>query len=426
MGRDVAANGTLFRSSELGPGLRLHLRRTKAFKTVTARLVFQAPLDGRTAARALVPRVLGRGTRRLPTLRDLQIELDRLFGATLSGDAGKIGERQVIQLRADWVHDRLAGAPLLAQMGALLAEFLHDPARDADGGLRADVIEHERKMMADEAAAILDDKGRYARHRLLEEMCRDESYARPSIGRHAEILALQARDVRQAHADLLARSPADLFLVGDLTWAQAARFARGTGLHRRRSPARLKATERRDAGRVRTVREHQEVGQAKLALGFRTSVRPAGRLYPALVIMNALFGGTAVGKLFKTVREKASLCYAIHSGVERTKGLVLVHAGIDAAHYVRARRLILKQLEDLKAGSVTVDEVALARGILLSSLRALHDSPGRVIDFALERAVNRQAADLDGLLRRLGAVTAGQIAQAARTVELDTVYLLRD
>ena len=426
MGRDVAANGSLFRSEALGPGLRLHLRRTKAFKTVAARLVFQAELDRRTAARALVPRVLGRGTKRLPTLRDLQIELDRLFGATLSGDAGKIGERQVIQIRADWVHDRLAGAPLLAEMGALLAEFLHHPACDADGGLRADVIEHERKMMADDAAAIFDDKGRYARHRLLEEMCGDEAYSRPPIGREEEIRALQVKDVRQAHADLLARAPADLFLVGDLTWGQATRFARGLELHRRRPRARLRATERRDAGRVRTVREQQEVGQARLALGFRTSVRPAGRLYPALVIMNALFGGTAVGKLFKTVREKASLCYAIHSAVERTKGLLLVHAGIDAAHYARARRLILKQLEELQEGHVTAAEVALARGILLSGLRSLHDSPGLVIDFALERAVNRLPADLDGLLRRLAAVTAGQIAQAARTVELDVVFLLRD
>ena len=105
---------------------------------------------------------------------------------------------------------------------------------------------------------------------------------------------------------------------------------------------------------------------------------------------------------------------------------MLVHAGIDAADYARARRLIVRQLADLKEGRLTADEVALARGILLSGLRTLHDSPSRVIDFALERAVNRMPADLDDLLRRLATVTAGQIAQAARTVELDTVYLLRD
>jgi predicted Zn-dependent peptidase len=422
----LGSTGALFRSDDLGAGFRLHLRRTRAFKTVAARLVFHADLDERAAARALVPRVLGRGTRRLPSLRDLQVELDRRYGAILGGEAGKIGERQLVQFRAEWVHDRLAGAPQLATMGALLAEFVHEPAVDPDGGLRANEIAHERKVMADEAASIFDDKGRYARHRLLEEMCKGEAYARPSIGREAEIRALTVADVREAHRDLVARAPADLFLVGDLTWSQATRFARGLGLHRGRRPARLKRTRRREAGRVRTVRERQEVAQAKLELGFRTSVRLGGRLYAPLVLMNALFGGSPVGKLFKRVREQASLCYAIHSGIERTKGLVFVHAGIDAANYARARRLILRQLEELRQGRVSAEEVALARGMLLSGLRALRDVPGRVIDFTLERVVNGRPADLDGLLAGLERVTVDRIARAARTVRLDTVFLLRD
>ena len=45
-------------------------------------------------------------------------------------------------------------------------------------------------MQADEAEAVFDDKGRYARHRLIEEMCKGEAFARPSHGRVAEIRAL--------------------------------------------------------------------------------------------------------------------------------------------------------------------------------------------------------------------------------------------
>ena len=194
---------------------------------------------------ALVPRILARGTERLPTLRDVQIELDRLYGAGLSGDTRKAGERQLVQFRADWITDKLAGAPLLDAMGDLVADYVHAPARAADGSLRAGLIEQERKMMADEAAAVFDDKGRYARHRLLEIMCRDEAYARPSIGRLAEIQAVTPAAVESAHADLVERAPADLFLVGDLTWAQAKSFGKKLGLHRGRRPRRLKRTARR-------------------------------------------------------------------------------------------------------------------------------------------------------------------------------------
>ncbi len=421
------AGTALFSTSDLGSGFRLHLRRTRAFKTITARLVLHAALDARSAARALVPRVLARGTRRLPSLRDLQIELDRLYGASLHGEASRVGERQLVQFQADWIKDELAGAPLRTQMGALLAEHLRDPATDPDGGLRAAEIAQERKNQADEAAAVFDDKARYARHRLLEVMCRGEPFARPAIGREEEIRALRTQDVRGAYLDLLACAPADLFVVGDLSPKEAREFAKGLGFDRRLRTATPRPTTTRKApARVRTVVERQKVGQAKLAMGFRTPVRLGSPLYPALALMNALFGGTPVGKLFKQVREQASLCYAIHSTTERSKGLVVVQAGIDALNHARARDLILAQLEDLGRGRVAPEEQRLARRVLLSAVRGMRDSPGAMIDFALERSIHGLPADLDGLLRDLRRVTLEDVARAARSVKLDTVYLLRD
>jgi predicted Zn-dependent peptidase len=423
----LARARALFTTWDLGGGFRLHLRRTRAFKTVTARLVLHADLDARTAARALVPRVLGRGTRRLPSLKDMQVELDRLYGAVLHGDASRIGERQVIQVQAEWVRDAIAGAPLREEMASLLREYLHEPATDADGGLRASVIEQERKNQADEAAAVFDDKGRYARHRLIEVMCKGESFARPAIGREKEIRALEVGEVRAAYEDLLRRAPAELFLVGDLSEAQARAFARRLGLAGRKGLARPKPTRvRRAPPRVRTVIERQKVGQAKLAMGFRTSVRLSSPLYAALALFNALFGGTPVGKLFKKVREEASLCYAVHSMTERTKGLVLVQAGIDAKNYAKARKLILAQLDDLRKGRVTPAEASLARGILVSGMRGILDAPGAMIDFGLERSIHGIPADVDRLLRGLRSASIRDVARAARTVDLDTVYLLRD
>jgi predicted Zn-dependent peptidase len=423
--RRLATSDALFTTEDSGPGFRLHVHRTKAFKTVSAKLVLHADLDGATAARALVPRVLARGTRRLPSLRDLQIELDRLYGAGLSGDARKMGERQLVQFRADWVHDRLAGEPLLEKMGALFAEMLYEPAVDDEGMLRGSIVEQERKMMADEAAAIFDDKARYARHRLIETMCKEEPYARPSIGRLAEIQALDRAMVQRAYEDLLARAPADLFLVGDVTRAAARRFAKRLRLHDRPAPRRLRRTVRKAAGRVRTITERQEVAQAKLAMGFRTKVRLDGPGYAGHVLMNALFGGLPTSRLFKIVREKASLCYSIHSMTERAKGLLLVLAGIEAENYARARKLSLAQLEALRSGEIGKDELAMAKGTLTSSLRALRDTAGGLIDFALERAVMGIDPDLDLLLLRIERTTAADVARAARAVTLDTVFLLK-
>ena len=421
----MPAPAPLFRSADLGGGFRLHLHRTQVFKTLQARLAFHADLDDATAARALLPRVLGRGTRRHPTLREMQVALDTLFGATLSGEARKIGERHVLVFRAEWVSDRLARRRILPEMGRLFRELLRDPAEEEGGGLRGEVIAQERKLQADEADAVFDDKGRYARQRLLDCMGRGDPFARPSIGRAAEIRAVAPEAVRAAHRDLLDRAEADLFLVGDLPWRAALAFARGLGFPARRACAPLRPFSARRPGRPRTVVEREEVGQGKLELGFRTPVRLGHRLYPGLVLFNMLFGGSPTGKLFKQVREKASLCYSISSGVERSLGLLLVQAGIDVRRYARARRMILDLLDDLRDGKVTAEEEAHAREQLLSGLRVLKDRPGGLVDFALERAVNGLPADLGGLVRELRRVPVAEAAEAARTVRLDTVYFLR-
>ena len=413
-------NGLLFRSEDVGGGLRLHLHRTKAFKTISARLALHANLDEQSAARALVPRMLARGTSRLPSLRDIQVELDRLYGAGLSGEARKIGERQIIQLRADWIVDRLAGERVTDAVGDLLGEYLHDPA----GALREEVFVQERKMMADEARAVYDDKARYARFRLVEEMCKGEPFARPAIGRLEEIEALSIEDVRRAHARLLEKAPADLLLVGQLTWNQAVRFAKRLRLHGDRSPWRLRRSVRSKAGKPRTVRERQDIGQAKLELGFRVPGSTNLRKHAALVLMNAIFGGSPVAKLFKNVREKESLCYSVGSAFDRTKGVLVVHAGIEEKQYARARRLILAQLDDLAKGRISAEEDQYTRGLLASGLRTIYDSPGGLIEFALERAVNGVPSDLRGFTEALATVSTTDIARAARTVELDTVFLL--
>jgi len=415
----LANSGPLFRTETLGPGFQLHHRRTRAFKTIAARLVFRTDLDERTAARAMLPRLFARGTRRLPSIAAFQTELDRLYGSTLAGNARKIGEQQIIQFRSDWVHDRIAGTRLTPAVADLLAESIHEPAP-----WTGPMFEHERKNLLDESRAVFDDKGRYARQRLVEEMCRWEPYARPAIGREAEIAALTLDDVEKAYRDLVDRAPADLFLVGDLTWGDALRFARRLGLHEGRRPRRLRRPPRFASGKVRTVRESQEVGQAKLELGFRTSIRLWSRQYPALVLANALYGGTPVGRLFKEVREKASLCYAISSGLERSKGLLIVQAGIDPKQYRRARRMILEQLKALQRGEIGAEALAQARAMVLSGLRSMHDSPAALIEFALERALNRIAPDLEGLEQRLRETDPPAIAAAARRIDLDTVFLL--
>ena len=74
----------------------VHLLPTSKFKTTLVSVFLQQVLAKESAAQtALLPAVLKRGTEQYPTLRDLKIRLEELYGAALVADVVKKGERQV-------------------------------------------------------------------------------------------------------------------------------------------------------------------------------------------------------------------------------------------------------------------------------------------------------------------------------------------
>ena len=174
------------------------------------------------------------------------------------------------------------------------------------------------------------------------------------------------------------------------------------------------------------VEEHMDVSQGKLALGFRTGGLTCWEEeYPALVMCNAIFGGTPLSKLFLNVREKLSLCYYASSMLEKMKGLVLVSSGIEFDKYQQARDEILAQLEAIRRGEIEDWELEGARRALISGHLSTLDDQGRLEEFWLGQAAAGLDTGVEELAERFASITREQVAAAAQRLELDTVYFLK-
>ena len=174
------------------------------------------------------------------------------------------------------------------------------------------------------------------------------------------------------------------------------------------------------------MEERLEVSQGKLALGFRTGgITCWEEEYPALVMCNAIFGGTPLSKLFLNVREKLSLCYYASSVLEKMKGLVLVSSGIEFDKYQQARDEILAQLEAIRRGEIEDWELEGARRALISGHLSTLDDQGRLEEFWLGQAAAGLTEAPDELAQRVERTTRAQVQAAAQKLTLDTVYFLK-
>jgi predicted Zn-dependent peptidase len=90
-----------------------------------------------------------------------------------------------------------------------------------------------------------------------------------------------------------------------------------------------------------------------------------------------------------------------------------------------ARDEILRQLDLCRAGDITSEELESARSALLSSLRASEDSLSLMVDSALSQEIGKYDYTPEDLAQALTQVTVEDVQQAAKKVQLDTIFFLK-
>ncbi|MCL6522051.1 MAG: insulinase family protein [Firmicutes bacterium] len=425
----MAEQADRFVERRLDSGIPFYFLETGKFRTLSLSLFFQRDLRPESVTEtALLPEVLIRGSRRHPDLRALNRRLDELYGADLRVTVQKYGEVEAVGWHLDLPDERLlAGAEgLTGEALDLLVELLLEPYME-DGRLSTRYVEQEKVNLARRQQALINDKARYALLRCTQEMFQGEPYALSKLGRPEDLPAIDAGRLTASYEQLLARAPRLLVGVGPGPLARLEEeLERRLEALRPRAPGRLEGTrvavplERE----VRTVVEEQPVAQGKLVLGFRTGIDVRDPDYYPLVVANGVLGGFSHSKLFRNVRERASLAYYAYSSLDPSKGVAFIQAGIEPPDFQRALEIVLEQVEAVRRGEVSEEELETTKLRLASHLRENTDSPDAMIGQALEETLWGVRRSLEERLAAIAAVTREQAVRAFSRVRLDTVYYL--
>ena len=411
----------------LSPRVTLRCFRDSRFKQGAFSIQLVTPMTGENAAKnALLPAVLLRGTTRCPDLRAITRELDDLYGASLSPMVRRVGDYQTTGLYCGFMDDRFAlpGDRVLQGIADFTREvLLCSPLKD--GGFLPEYVEGEKVNLISTIESERNDKRAYAMGRLLETMCRGDSFGIPRLGKREQVEAITARGLRAHYETMLRESPLELFYVGSAPAEEAAehfqRMLAGISGERRPLPPQTGLTPGEGGDTVETM----DVAQGNLCMGFTTPITNRDPQFPAMQLLNTLYGGGMTSKLFQNVREKQSLCYSVSSGYYAAKGILTVYAGIDPDTERAAREEILGQLEACRAGEITPGELTAAREALASSLRAVHDSPGAIESYYATGALSGLGLTPEAYMEKLNRVTLSDVTAAANTLKLHTTFFLR-
>ncbi|MGI6308984.1 MAG: EF-P 5-aminopentanol modification-associated protein YfmF, partial [Dethiobacteria bacterium] len=342
-------------------------------------------------------------------------------------DVIKKGERQILSFSLEVINDKFTPGEKLLQQGlSILRDVIGDPLLE-NGGFQKDYVQQEKDQLAKEIQGLVNDKVSYALERCIQEMCSRERFGVYKYGSVEELQPVSAEGLYTYYQSILRENPLDIFVVGEIdpertfsliqeifNFTRADKLVELPPVEVERIPAEVAYRE-----------ERLPVNQGKLTLGYRTNISYQDEEYIDLLFYNAILGGFPHSKLFQNVREKASLAYYVFSRLEKHKGIQLIGSGIEVPNYQQALEIILQQVELIKKGQISREEMENTRRALINRFRIVGDSPYSMVGFYIDGLIGKRSEEVEHFIRRIEGIKEEDIVAVAHKVYLDTIYFLR-
>ena len=408
-------------------GYKLTSIKTDKFKTNLIAVSFQSEINRETVtSRALLPYVLRNATEKFPSKKEINAYLETLYGASLSTTVEKKGKTHNIKFYMALANEKFLAnrEPLLEEGVELLKEVIFKPCF-VDGVFKESIVDVEKRLLKEYIESIYDDKVSYALQKLVEVMCKGESFSISSIGYAEDLEKITPATLMQTYQKMLTEDQVSFTVVGDIDHETVYEiFKKHIRFNQPTKNAQIIDHETKEIQEVQIVKEEQEITQGKLNIGYRTNTRIGDTDYLPLLVFNGMFGGYAHSKLFMNVREKESLCYYCASRLDNYKGLMYVYSGIEIQNYEKALKIIDAQLKDMQEGRFTEKEIDLAKKSLINSkLESLDLASGMMAHEALN-ALLPEPLTVEEWISQINAVTAEDVKRVALKIEEDAIFFL--
>ena len=414
---------------EIKKGIKLHVLNTDKFKTNLVAVFLTTKLERETVtANALISAVLRRGTNNMQTQEEISKQLEELYGASFDCGIDKTGDNQVLKFYIETVNDVFlpqANENILKKSIENILDIIFNPLVE-NNAFKTEYVEQEKNNMKQRIEGRIDNKKRYALDRCIEEMYKGKPFGLYRFGYVEDLNHINEVNLYERYKQLIAQCKIDIFVSGNVNEEVENIISENQNVRNleEREPSYNKESEKNTVKQGEKI-ETMDVMQGKLVVGLDVNSQNEDEKYNVM-IYNTILGGSANSKIFQNVREKANLAYEAGSRYFKYKDNIFVICGIEISNYEKALDLIKKQIEDIRKGNFTEEEVENAKKAIISSIETIDDEQDTSITYYFGQEMSGNQKSVDEYIERIGKVTKEDIIQVANKVETNTIYFLRN
>lgn len=419
-----------YNEKEIKKGIKLHEIQTDKFKTNLIAVFLSMPITKENVTKnSLISAVLRRGSQNMPTQAQISQELEEMYGASFDCGLDKTGDNHILKFYLEAVNDNFlpqADENMLKTSIEKLLEIVFNPLVE-NGAFKEDYIKQEKENVKRIIEGKPDNKARYAFDRCIEEMYKDQPYGLYKYGYIEDLEKITAQDLYNYYQTMISECKIDIFVSGNINEVTSIveQNENIQKLQEREPNYKVNKVENKEEVQEQEIIEEMDVTQGKLTIGLDLHLDNEEQKYDAM-LYNAILGGTANSKMFQEVREKASLAYTAGSSYVRYKSNVFIKCGIEIKNYEKAMEIIRKQLDDMKNGVFTDEDIENAKKGIISGIRAIDDEQDTQITYFFGQELTGNETSLEDYMEKVQNVSKENIVTVANSISVNTVYFLKD
>ncbi len=418
-----------FTREKIGEEIYFSTLKIEKFTTSRISVNFVVDLERETVtANALVAFLLRKGCGMYPDFSALNLRLDELYGATISTDVKKFGDKQILNITGVCINNRYAldGEGILSELSQLICNIITDPVME-NGLFLQKEIDVEKKVLRETIASVKGDKGAYVIERMISNMCADEPFGLAKYGYCEDVDKLTAEYVSDCYRRILSHGKIEIICSGQEIGDELKNvFIKGLSKLQRGNISTKKSKLTPPFSEPKEIVEKMNITQSKVAMGFSCAIPINDEKSIALRLMSAIYGGDTSSKLFTVVREKMGLCYYCASTLDRSKGIMIAYSGVQENNREKAIRAMLDQLEEVRNGNFTQEQIEQAKASIITGLESVSDSLYGMESWYLGQILCEIERTPDTEIKAIKKLTAEDVVEAARAMKLSLIYSIAE
>lgn len=412
-------------------GIKLHTIKTEKFKTNLIAVMLTTKLDRKNVTKnALIPAVLRRGTKFMQTQEEINKKMEDMYGASFDCGLDKTGDNQILKFYMETVNNEFLpqdAENMIKSSIEKIFEIIFNPYLE-NGVFKKEYVEQEKENIKQIIDGKIDSKARHALDRCIEEMYKNEPFGLYKFGYVEDLKDINEKNLYEYYLELIETCKIDIYISG-IVDENIHNIIKQNGniekLQERKPDFKEFELTKKEKEEAKEIQESMEITQGKLIIGLDVNILDKDARYK-IMIYNSLLGGSANSKLFQNVREKASLAYTASSSYYRFKNNIFINCGIDIPNYQKALEIIKKQIEDMKNGDFTDEEIENAKNGIIASIKTIDDEQDTEITYYFGQELSGTKTSLEEYIENIQKINKADVLEVAKQISINTIYFLKN